>query len=72
MALVLLGELIFVLTNQTPHATEITIIEPKQVGAALFGAYLIGTELAGFLLLAGLVGAFHIGRQDRPKEAVAP
>ena len=72
LALVLLGELIFVLTNQTPHATEITIIEPKQVGAALFGAYLIGTELAGFLLLAGLVGAFHIGRQDRPKETVAP
>ena len=38
---------------------------------ALFGPYLIGTELAGILLLAGLVGAFHIGRQDRRKEEAA-
>ena len=35
-------------------------VEPKQVGMALFGPYLIGVELASLLLLAGLVGAYHL------------
>jgi NADH-quinone oxidoreductase subunit J len=34
---------------------------PKEVGIALFGPYLIGVELASMLLLAGLVGACHLG-----------
>jgi NADH-quinone oxidoreductase subunit J len=37
------------------------MIDPKQVGIALFGPYLIGVELASMLLLAGLVGAYHLG-----------
>ena len=35
---------------------------PKQVGIALFGPYVLGVELASMLLLAGLVGAYHLGR----------
>jgi len=38
-------------------------IGPKQVGMALFGPYVLGVELAAMLLLAGLVGAFHLGRR---------
>jgi len=34
---------------------------PKEVGIALFGPYMIGVELASLLLLAGLVGAYHLG-----------
>ncbi len=34
---------------------------PKEVGISLFTTYLLGVELASILLLAGLVGAFHIG-----------
>ncbi|HKA00249.1 MAG TPA: NADH-quinone oxidoreductase subunit J [Candidatus Solibacter sp.] len=34
---------------------------PKAVGIALFGPYMIGVELASMLLLAGLVGAYHLG-----------
>ena len=37
-------------------------VSPKQVGIALFGPYIIAVELAGILLLAGLVGAYHLGR----------
>jgi NADH-quinone oxidoreductase subunit J len=40
-------------------------IPPKQVGIALFGPYALGVELASMLLLAGLVGAYHLGRQER-------
>jgi NADH-quinone oxidoreductase subunit J len=36
-------------------------VQPKQVGIALFGPYLIGVELASMLLLAGVVGAYHLG-----------
>jgi NADH-quinone oxidoreductase subunit J len=38
-------------------------VGPKQVGMALFGPYILGAEIAAFLLLAGLVGAFHLGRR---------
>ena len=40
----------------------------KGVGIALFGPYLLGVELASMVLLAGLVGAYHLGRRDRPEE----
>jgi NADH-quinone oxidoreductase subunit J len=38
-------------------------VPPKAVGLALFGPYLLGVELASMLLLAGLVGAYHLGRR---------
>ena len=39
-------------------------IPPKLVGIALFGPYALGVELASMLLLAGLVGAYHLGRRE--------
>lgn len=56
-------ELVFVALShggETPTAVE---VGPKQVGVTLFGPYLLGVELASFLLLAGLVGAYHLGRR---------
>ena len=38
-------------------------VGPKAVGTELFGPYLLAVELAGFLLLAALVGAYHLGRR---------
>ncbi|MEW5249087.1 NADH-quinone oxidoreductase subunit J [Microbulbifer discodermiae] len=37
----------------------------KEVGIALFSRYLLAVELASMLLLAGLVGAFHLARPSR-------
>ena len=42
-------------------------VGPKEVGIALFGPYLIGVELASMLLLAGLVGAYHLGFRKTEK-----
>ncbi len=44
-------------------------VDPKEVGIALFGPYLIGVELASMLLMAGLVGAYHVGsrRAEKPE-----
>jgi NADH-quinone oxidoreductase subunit J len=38
------------------------VLDPKQVGIALYGPCLIGVELASMLLLDALVGASHLGR----------
>ncbi len=40
-------------------------VGPKAVAIALYGPYLIGVELASMLLLAGLVGAYHVGQRAR-------
>lgn len=40
-------------------------IDAKQVGVALFGPYVLAVELVSMLLLAGLVVAYHLGREDR-------
>jgi NADH-quinone oxidoreductase subunit J len=43
---------------------------PKEVGIALFGPYMIGVELASMLLLAGLVGAYHVGLRKTEKPEI--
>jgi NADH-quinone oxidoreductase subunit J len=39
-------------------------ITAAQVGVALYGPYVLAVELASMLLLAGLVTALHLGRQE--------
>src|SRR5690606_28292009 len=41
---------------------QVNVVSAKHVGIALFGPYLLVVELASFLLLAGLIGAYHIAR----------
>jgi len=36
------------------------VVTTQQVGIALYGPYLLAVELASMLLLAGLVGAYHL------------
>ena len=46
------------------------IVEAKEVALALYGPYFLVVELGSMLLLAGLVGAYHLGRRppESPKE----
>ena len=64
LALVLAVVLVFILTGETVMLPGKRPIEPKEVGLALYGPYAIAVELASLLLIAGLVGAYHIGRPD--------
>ncbi len=72
LAIVLLIEIMWVAVAGNTRVVGAGVVEPKQVGIALFGPYLLGVELASMLLLAGLVGAYHLGRrtpqQQRPGE----
>jgi NADH-quinone oxidoreductase subunit J len=65
LALVLLVELVWVLAAGPggPAAGQ-AAVGPKEVGAALYGPYVLGVELASMLLLAGIVGAYHLGRRE--------
>jgi NADH-quinone oxidoreductase subunit J len=61
---VLLVEIAWVLAQGVPVGQPAVEVGPKLVGMALFGPYILGCEIAAFLLLAGLVGAFHLGRRE--------
>jgi len=65
MTLILAGELAYVMSLGPVRHAALGTVTPKQVGVALFGPYVLGVELASMLLLAGLVGAYHLGRRDR-------
>ncbi len=71
LALILVIEFAYVLSSGGAGAIETTEVGPKKVGIALFSTYLIGVELAGILLLGGLVAAFHIGRPKPRHEETA-
>ncbi|MBX5438453.1 MAG: NADH-quinone oxidoreductase subunit J [Thermoflavifilum sp.] len=46
-------------------AVQPQAISPQQVGEALFTRYLLGVEMAAMLLMAGIIGAYHIGKQKQ-------
>lgn len=60
LAAVLLAELLYVLIA-VESESSVRAVVPKEVGLSLFGPYVLGVELASMLLLAGLVGAYHLG-----------
>lgn len=62
LATILLVELLVGL-NLVEGEMAHTMVDAKQVGIALFGPYVLAVELASMLLLAGLVGAFHLARK---------
>jgi NADH-quinone oxidoreductase subunit J len=63
LALILAGELFCILAQPGAQPALGGVVGPKQVGIVLFGPYLIGVELAAMLLLAGMVGAYHLGQR---------
>lgn len=46
----------------TPAGME--VVSAKAVGIALYGPYLLAVELASMMLLAGLVAAYHLGKDE--------
>jgi NADH-quinone oxidoreductase subunit J len=67
LALILIAEVAYLAAYPGNAGYGGAPIEPKQVGIVLFGPYLIGVELASMLLLAALVGAYHLGRRTPEK-----
>lgn len=73
LGLLLLAEIIYVVLSVGTESelSSAVVISPKQVGVSLLGPYLMGAEIAAFLLLAGLVGAYHLGRRRQGEKKSA-
>jgi NADH-quinone oxidoreductase subunit J len=67
LIIVLLAELVYLIGRVPPSAGG-KIVGTKQLGLTLFGPYLLGVELASMLLLAGLVGAYHLGLRPERRQ----
>ncbi|MBI4626753.1 MAG: NADH-quinone oxidoreductase subunit J [Verrucomicrobia bacterium] len=61
---ILLALTVSLLWRGAPTAAGGAEVGPRQVGAALFGVYLLAVQLAALLMLAGLVGASHLRRRE--------
>jgi NADH-quinone oxidoreductase subunit J len=62
LCLILFLELAYVLSGPS-HLLAGIAVSPKEVGIKLYGPYVLAVEIASMLLLAGLVGAYHLGRR---------
>lgn len=67
LALVLLGEVFYIIMTGPAPSHDLVNVQPKEVAIRLYGPYVIVVELASMLLLAGLIGAYHMGSR-RGKE----
>jgi NADH-quinone oxidoreductase subunit J len=65
LSAILLIELVFILTSSGSGTLDQPAISPKEVGKSLYTVYVIGVELSGILLMSGIVGAYHLGRQKK-------
>jgi len=65
LAVILFIDLMLALKNMPAAAVGKQVILPKQVGISLFTTYLLAVEIAGILLMAGVIGAYHLGSQKK-------
>lgn len=70
LALLLLIVMVRAILTASVHVIDGQMIAAKQVGITLFGPYVLAVELASMLLLAGIVVAYHLGREDRRGEVL--
>jgi NADH-quinone oxidoreductase subunit J len=78
LALVLLGEVVYVVVGGPTAPVGGKMVGPTAVAVSLFGPYALAVELASMLLLVALVGARHLAGHheeagpDDEAEAVEP
>jgi NADH-quinone oxidoreductase subunit J len=65
LVLILFFEFFYLILTSTSAIIESAMVTPKEVGMALYSNYLLGVELSAMLLLAGIVGAYHLGHRTK-------
>lgn len=65
LSVILLVEIFFIISSMGMVGQEYQNVDAKAVGMSLYGPYVIGVELSGILLMSGIVGAYHLGRQKK-------
>ncbi len=62
LAFILFAELAYVIFTKESIQTDESIVAPKQVGISLFTTYMLGIEIAAVMLMAGIIGAYHLAQ----------
>lgn len=65
LSAILFAELFFLISISDETLSNLQTVDSKAVAISLFKPYLIGVELAAMLLMAGVVGAAHIGQHKK-------
>ena len=65
ISLILFGELVWLIIAVPSGTWQAKEVGPKMVGLSLYGPYVLAVELGAMLLMAGIVGAYHLGRQEK-------
>lgn len=65
IALILFGEMLYVMFSHSFQSAAVLRVSAQEVGTLLFTQYAIVVDLAGFLLAAGIVGAYHLGQKEK-------
>jgi NADH-quinone oxidoreductase subunit J len=63
LSLILFVEIIYLILSQSIAEQGLTVVGARQVGITLYGPYVIAVELAAILLMAGIVGAYYLGKE---------
>ncbi|MDC9592451.1 NADH-quinone oxidoreductase subunit J [Xenorhabdus sp. IM139775] len=71
LSIVLLIVLVYAISTLSSAEISGEVVSAKEVGISLFGPYVLAVELASLLLLAGLVVAYHVGRENRQGEVIS-
>ncbi len=72
LAAILLAETSYLVLAGGGSGVEPRPVDGPAVGRALYGPYLLAVELASILLMAALVGAFHLSRKLRGRGRTQP
>jgi NADH-quinone oxidoreductase subunit J len=65
LTIILTADFVVAFMQQRFPELPVQVITVKTVAISMFTTYLLGVELAGMLLLAGIVGAYHLGRTKK-------
>lgn len=65
LSIILLSELIYIVSMGNASGDLGKVVDVKEVGKSLYGPYILAVELSGMLLMAGIVGAYHLGRKKK-------
>lgn len=65
LSAILLAEIVYVLMNSTAQVEGLLVIDPAEIGLSLFGPYVLAVELAAMVLMAAIIGAYHIGKVNK-------
>ncbi len=65
LSAILLAEIIYVLMNNASQYESLSVIDPADIGLSLFGPYVLVVELAAMVLMAAIVGAYHLGKAKK-------